>query len=432
MNNNRHPWTWIPSLYFVEGIPYVVVTSVALIMFKRLGLSDTECALYTSWLTLPWALKALWSPFVDIFKTKRWWIIAMQALIGVSLSSIAFALPTAFFFQLSLAFLWLIAFSSATHDIAADGFYMIALDEHQQALNVGVRSTFYRLALIFGEGLLLMLIGLLEVYTRKPVVAWSWGFGFVGIIFLVIALYHKFILPRLHADISIHKGKPTLRESLHQFVTTFITFLQKPQAVVAIVFMLLYRLPEALLVKITPLFLSEKVSLGGLGLTTSELGLVKGTVGVIGLMLGGIIGGIVVAKDGFKRWIWPMVLAMSLPNFFYVLLAYYQPDGLLWVNIAVGIEQFGYGFGFTLYMLFLLYFSQGASKTAHYALCTGFMALSMILPGLVSGWIADHLGYYNSFILIMFLMPITFVVTMLIKVPDNFGKKARDSESKHY
>lgn len=425
MSKSRHPWTWIPSLYFVEGIPYVVVTSVALIMFKRLGLSDTECALYTSWLTLPWVFKALWSPFVDIFKTKRWWIIAMQALIGVSLGSIAFALPTTFFFQLSLAFLWLIAFSSATHDIAADGFYMIALDEHQQALNVGVRSTFYRLALIFGEGLLLMLIGLLEVYTRRPVIAWSWGFGFVGIIFLCTALYHKIILPRLHADKSLSDGEVTVNKSLQQFVETFTTFLQKPQATVAIAFMLLYRLPEALLVKITPLFLSEKMSLGGLGLTTSELGLVKGTVGVIGLTLGGIIGGIVVARDGFKRWLWPMVMAMSLPNIFYILLAYYQPEGLLWVNIAVGIEQFGYGFGLTLYMLYLLFYSQGVSKTAHYALCTGFMALSMILPGAISGWITDHLGYYNSFILVMFLVPVTFIVSAMIKVPDDFGRKTK-------
>lgn len=428
MNKARHPWTWIPSLYFVEGIPYAVVNTVALIMFKRMGLSDTECAAYTSGLALPWMLKPLWSSFVDMFKTKRWWILTMQVSICVSLGSLAFTLPTSFFLQCSIAFLWVIAFSSATLDIAADGFYMIALDEHQQALNVGVRSTFYRLATIFTEGLLLMLIGLFEVYTRKAVVAWSWGFAFLGGIFFLCSLYHKIVLPRLEADHSVGKEEKNAREVFRQFMETFRSFLVKPQAFIAISFLLLYRLPEALLVKITPLFFSEKMSLGGLGLTTSEFGLVKGTVGVVGLTLGGILGGVVVARDGFKRWRWPMVMAMSLPNFFYILLAYFQPESLFWVNVSVGIEQFGYGFGFTLYMLYMLYFSQGESKTAHYALCTGFMALSMLLPGLVSGWISDNLGYYNSFIFIMFLVPISFVAAAMIAVPDDFGKKLVQSQ----
>lgn len=422
-NKRIHPWLWVPSLYFVEGIPYIIVTSIALIMYKRFGLSDTECAFYTAWLSSPWIFKPLWSPFVEIFKTKRWWIIAMQALIGVSLAAIAFTLPTSFFFQCTLAFFWLMAFSSATHDIAADGFYMLALDEHEQALNVGVRSTFYRLALIFGEGLLLILIGLLEVYTRKPVIAWSWGIAAVAVVFLLVMFYHHLVLPYPDHDRSFSDHDITLREGLRQFLDTFLSFLRKPQAVTAIVFLLLYRLPEALLIKITPLFLSERMSHGGLGLTTSELGIVKGTVGTIGLILGGIIGGIVVARDGFRRWMLPMVMAISLPNCLYILLAYYQPEGLLWINVCVAIEQFGYGFGFTLYMLFMLYFSQGISKTAHYALCTGFMALSMFLPGLAAGWIADTLGYYRSFILVMCLVPVTFIVTYRIKVPADFGRK---------
>ncbi len=419
----RHPWLWVPSLYFAEGIPYVIVTSVALIMFKRMGLSDTECAIYTSWIALPWAFKALWSPFVDIFRTKRWWIIAMQTIIGLSLAGVAFSLPTSFFLQWSMAFFWLMAFSSATHDIAADGFYMIALNEHQQALNVGVRSTFYRLAILFSEGLLLMLIGLLEVYTKRPPLAWSWGIATVSVLFLLVMLYHAWALPRPQADQSLSHDALSGREALRQFVDTFRTFLRKPQALTAIAFLLLYRLPEAFLAKITPLFFSERISEGGLGLTTSELGLVKGTVGVIGITVGGILGGIAVSRDGFRRWRWPMVLAISIPDIFYVLLAYYQPEPLIWVNLAYGIEQFGYGFGFTLYMLFMLYFSQGASKTAHYALCTGFMALSITLPGFLAGFISDHLGYYASFILITCLVPITFWTAHLIRVPDDFGKK---------
>ena len=419
-------WKWVPSLYFVEGIPYIIVGSVALILFKRMGLSDTACTAYTSWLALPWAIKPIWSPFIDIFKTKRWWIITMQAVIGIALGTIAFTLPTSFFLQAALALFFLIAFSSATHDIAADGFYMLAQDEQQQALNVGVRSTFYRLATIFSEGLLLMLIGLLEVYTRKSVVAWSWGLGAIGLLFFIIAAYHNWALPRVKEDQGTSSDNVSVREVMEQFLETFAAFFRKPHALIAMVFLLIYRLPEAILVKLTPLFLSERMSQGGLGLTTSEYGFVKGTVGVIGLTFGGIIGGILVSRDGFARWKWPMALSMSLPNIFYVLLAYYQPHNLLWINLAVGIEQFGYGFGFTLYMLYMLYFSQGALKTAHYAICTAFMALSMIIPGLFSGWIADHLGYYNSFILVMLLIPLSFFVCHLIRVPADFGQKAKE------
>ncbi len=426
MNRIYSTWKWVPSLYFVEGIPYIIVTSVALILFKRMGLSDTACAAYTSWLALPWAIKPIWSPFIDIFKTKRWWIIAMQAVIGISLGTIAFTLPTPFFLQATLALFFLIAFSSATHDIAADGFYMLAQDEQQQALNVGVRSTFYRLAMIFSEGLLLMLIGLLEVYTRKSVVAWSWGLGSIGLLFFLIAAYHSWALPRVSEDKGIPSAQRSVQEVVKQFIDTFVDFFNKPLSFIAITFLLTYRLPEALLVKLTPLFLAERMSQGGLGLTTSEYGFVKGTIGVIGLTLGGIIGSIVVSRDGFARWKWPMALAMSLPNIFYVLLAYYQPYDLRWVNLAVGIEQFGYGFGFTLYMLYMLYFSQGALKTAHYAICTAFMALSMIIPGFFSGWIADTLGYYNSFIFVILLIPLSFWVCHLIEVPADFGRKPQE------
>lgn len=424
--NQRPPWAWVPSLYFIQGIPYAVVNVVALLMYKRLGLSDTDCALYSSWLALPWALKPLWSPFIEIFKDNRWWIVTMQSIIAVALGSIAFTLPTSFFFQSTLALFFLIAFTSATHDIAADGYYMIALDEHQQALNVGVRSLFYRVGTIFGEGALLIIVGILEIYTRKPAVAWSWVFLALAVLFSLFMFYHRLVLPRQQAPLHTIEHR-AIKQVLQQIGETFISFIRKPQALTAIAFMLLYRLPEALLVKITPLFMNSNMSVGGLGLSTSEIGFVKGTVGVIGLIVGGIIGGIVVARDGFHRWRWPMVMSISLPNIFYVLLAYYQPESLLWINAAVGIEQFGYGFGFTLYMLFLLYYSQGSSKTAHYALCTGFMALSMIIPGMVAGWISDKLGYYQSFILVMLLVPLTFWIAAKIKVPKDFGRKQENT-----
>lgn len=418
----RNPWTWVPTLYFAEGLPYVVVMSIAAIMYKRLGLSNTDAALYTAWLYLPWVIKPFWSPIVDVFRSKRWWITMMQLIIGAGFAGVAFTLPMSGFLQWSLVFFYLMAFSSATHDIAADGFYMLALDEHEQSLFVGIRSTFYRIATVAGQGLLLMLVNVLEVYTRKPALAWSWIFYLTAGVFLLLWLYHFIVLPKPTEDADHETENFTFVELFH----TFITFFQKPQALVAITFLLLFRLPEALITKICPLFLIDKISKGGLGMTTGEVGWAQGTIGVIGLTLGGILGGIVVSEGGFKKWLWPMVLAITLPDCVYLFLAYFQPEDMLWVNLAIGTEQFGYGFGFTAYMLFMLYFSQGESKTSHYAFCTGFMALSMMLPGMVAGWLADTLGYYNFFILVCCLLPLTFLAAYIIKVPAEFGIKKEE------
>lgn len=417
----KSPWSWIPTLYFAEGIPNTVVMVIAVVMYKRLGLDNESIALYTSWLYLPWVIKPFWSPIVDMFRTKRWWVLWMQFFIGASMAGVAFTLPVATGIQWSLAFFWLMAFSSATHDIAADGFYMLQLSPHEQALFVGIRSTFYRVANIAGQGLLIMLAGLLETYTGVPVRAWAITFFIAAAVFLFLCLYHTFFLPRPTADID--EGKLTARQRLSIFGGTFATFFRKPQVLVAIAFMLLYRFPEALLTKISPLFLLDKPDVGGLGLATSEIGLVQGTVGVIGLTLGGILGGIAVARDGFGKWLWPMVMSISLPNVAYILLAYYQPNNLPIVATCVFVEQFGYGFGFTAYMLYLIHFSQGQFKTAHYAFCTGFMALSMMLPGMAAGWLQELVGYLNFFIIVMALVPLTFLVSAFIRVEPEYGKK---------
>ena len=414
----RHPMGWIPSLYFAEGVPYVIVMSIAVVMYKRLGLTNTDIALYTSWLYLPWVIKPFWSPVVDILKTKRWWILAMQIFIGAALAGVAFTLPTTSFVQWTLCFFWLMAFSSATHDIAADGFYMLELNQHEQALYVGVRSTCYRIATIAGQGLLTILAGSLETYFRAPVKAWVVTFWIAALLFVGLYLYHYFFLPNPEGAV-----KDKVRYDASEFFRTFTSFFTKPGIVTALAFMLLFRFPEALLTKICPLFLLDKVSEGGMALTTSELGLVQGTVGVIGLLLGGILGGIAIAHGGFRKWIWPMVFSISLPNAVYIYLAYFQPDSLPIVNVCVFIEQMGYGFGFTAYMLFLIYFSQGPSKTAHYAFCTGFMALSMMLPGMFAGWLQESVGYLNFFIIVLSLVPLTFIVSGLIKVDPEFGKK---------
>lgn len=415
------PWAWIPTLYFAQGLPYVAVMTISVIMYKRLGISNADLAFYTGWLSLPWVIKPLWSPFIDLIKSKRWWITTMQLLIGAGLAGIAFTVPTSYFFQLTLAVFWLLAFSSATHDIAADGFYMLGLSSHEQALFVGIRSTFYRIATIAGQGLLIMLAGRLETSTQNIPFAWSITFMVLSGVFVALWGYHKFVLPRPHSDASAHQVSTSTL--MHEFWATFVSFFRKEQAGIAILFMLLYRLPEAQLAKMSIPFLIDPIEQGGLGLTTEQIGWVQGTVGIIGLTLGGILGGIAVSHGGLKRWLWPMVWAISLPDIVYVYLSYVQPESLLLVNTCVFIEQFGYGFGFTAYMLYLIYFANGEHKTAHYAICTAFMALGMMIPGMVAGWLQETMGYQHFFIWIMACTMATFGVTALLKIDPNFGKK---------
>jgi PAT family beta-lactamase induction signal transducer AmpG len=415
------PWAWIPTLYFAQGLPYVAVMTISVIMYKRLGISNAELAFYTGWLNLPWVIKPLWSPFIDLIKTKRWWITAMQLLIGAGLAGIAFTIPTDYFFQLTLAVFWLLAFSSATHDIAADGFYMLGLSSHEQALFVGIRSTFYRIATIAGQGLLIMLAGHLETTTGNIPFAWSITFMVLAGLFLALWGWHKFILP--HPDSDKAACQVSASTLMHEFWATFVSFFRKEQAGIAILFMLLYRLPEAQLAKMSIPFLIDPVAEGGMGLTTEQIGFVQGTVGIIGLTLGGILGGIAVSRHGLKRWLWPMVWAISLPDLVYVYLSYMQPSSLLLVNTCVFIEQFGYGFGFTAYMLYLIYFANGEHKTAHYAICTAFMALGMMIPGMAAGWLQEVMGYQMFFIWIMICTLATFGVTALLKIDPQFGKK---------
>lgn len=611
------PWSWIPTLYFAQGLPYVAVMTISVIMYKRLGISNTDIALYTGWLYLPWVIKPLWSPFVDIIKTKRWWTLTMQWILALALAGIAFSIPTSFFFQLTLAVFWIVGFTSATHDIAADGFYMHALTEHEQSLYVGIRSTFYRIATIAGQGLLVIIAGLIETGTglepalltveaspsysntltlptfdgvatdgekeahfvftsaeiqagvtpsvndsadvkaqiaglEKAVKEWnianrfvapdevkgdnkvaqkakeesaftSWvrnHFGekrevttdatdnvvVVGVrlskqpapdetkvlnmtfkdgdqsirleqnslssrleftadnwdkpayllfridhklkettsatfagasgnipfawmvvfivlsgFFFIVSIYHNWVLPRPASD---RPAKDAQAGSImKEFFETFKTFFTKRQAAVAILFMLLYRLPEAQLVKLINPFLLDPIDKGGLGLTTGEVGVVYGTVGIIGLTLGGIIGGICAARGGLKKWLWPMAWSMSLTCLTFIYLSYAQDHSLLTVNICVFIEQFGYGFGFTAYMLYLIYFSEGEHKTAHYAICTGFMALGMMLPGMAAGWLQETIGYRHFFVWTIVCCAATIAVCAFIKIDPNFGRK---------
>jgi PAT family beta-lactamase induction signal transducer AmpG len=418
--NNRNPWAWVPSLYFAEGLPNVMVATVSVIMYKKFGISNTDIALYTSWLYLPWVIKPLWSPFVDIFKTKRFWAVTMQLFIGAALAGIALTIPAPNFFQYTIAVFWLMAFSSATHDIAADGFYLLGLDESNQAAFVGIRSMFYRIAMITGQGALVVLAGTLEPKLGIQH-AWSITFYVIAAFFLVLFLYHRFILPYPASDRSTRKDRS--KGIFPEFIQTFVLFFKRKDILVILLFLLFYRFAEAQLVKLVSPFLLDVREKGGLGLSTSEVGIVYGTVGIIALTIGGLLGGYIISKNGFRRWLWPMVIIMHTPDLMFVYLSQFQPINLLLINIAVALEQFGYGFGFTAYTMYMIYVSQGEHKTAHYAICTGIMALGLMLPGMISGKIQETIGYQHFFLWVMLSTIPGFIVAALVKIDPEFGKK---------
>lgn len=423
-NKKRNPWSWIPTLYIAEGLPNVVVMTVAVVMYMQLGMTDTEIALYTGWLGLPWVIKPLWSPFVDLYKTKRWWVLAMQLLLGSSLAGVAFLLNAPFWFQGTMSFFFLMAFASATHDIAADGYYMMELDDHDQVWFVGIRNTFYRAAVIFGNGILIPVAGFMqEAFDNETAYTWSLVFYGLAGLFIAIWLYHSKVMPHADAD---RPHDTNAREILVGVTTAFKSFFQKLpplQMIAPMLFLLFYRFPEALMLKMSVTFLMRPNEEGGLGLSLQEFGLVSGTVGMIGLTLGGIMGGILAGRDGFKKWLWPMVCAITLPDIVYVYLSYSMTSNLFVVSTCLFIEQFGYGIGFTALTLYMLYFSKGAFQTSHYAFCTAISYLGLMLPGMVSGYMKDALGYRLFFVVVTALCIITFLVASLIKVDKDFGKK---------
>lgn len=402
-------WKWVPSLYFAEGLPYVAVMTISVIMYKNLGLNNTQIAFYTSWLYLPWTLKFLWSPFVDILKSKRWWIVGMQWLIGIALAGVALTLPGPKWLQGSMVFFWLMAFSSATHDIAADGFYMHGLESKQQQAFIGVRNTFYRIAMICGQGILVMLAGHWEGWKDNPLgmdaipFAWMLCFLLMAIIFIVLAVYHSIVLPRPASD--AHVAKKEASVILQELADTFRSFIRKPHIVSAIAFMLLYRFAEAQLVKLSSPFLLDTIEAGGLAMSTASVGFAYGTLGVVALLIGGILGGIVISRIGLHKSMLPMAIALCLPNLVYLFMALTQVQNQACIYACIALEQLGYGYGFTAYTAYLLHFCQGEHKTSHYAFCTAFMALGMMIPGLFAGklqslfdgWFSGIMSGYTAF-----------------------------------
>lgn len=410
--NKTNPWLWIPTLYFAEGIPYFIVNVLSVTMFKRLGMPNAELAMYTSLLYLPWVIKPIWSPFVDVIRSKRWWVLAMQVLMTAGFAALTLS-ASPDLFGLSLVIFYVVAFASATHDIAADGFYMIALDKKDQSLFVGIRSTFYRIASVFGQGVLVVIAGVLEQRYADIPKAWSMTLLISSVIFAALTLWHFFAVPKAEDD--GNSEKKTASHILKEFARAWVSFFRKDGVWLAMIFMLLYRLPEAFSVKMLTPFMLDPVADGGLALSTTDSGLVYGTVGVIALTIGGILGGMFAAKFGLRKSLWPMSLSLALPCAVYLYMAVAQPAQLWVIYLCVAFDQFGYGFGFTAYMLYMMHFSEGEFKTSHYAICTAFMALSMMIPGLFAGMIQEALGYVGFFIVVMICCLATVFVTFFAR-----------------
>jgi MFS transporter, PAT family, beta-lactamase induction signal transducer AmpG len=423
MKAEKNPWLWIPLLNFASGFPYAIIISVSVIMYKNLGISNEDIGIYTSLLYLPWVIKPLWSPFIDLHSTKRKWFLSMQLLISIAFLIVGFSIPLNHFFILSLAIFWVAAFASASNDVATDGFYLLSLSKDQQSFFLGIRSTFYRLSMLTGNGLIVIIGGYLETEFGDKSKAWSYTMIIVGLLMATITLYNLFTTP-----ISEKETSDDSTEQRKDFATVFTSFFKKKQIGLVLGFILLFRLGESQLMKMLTPFLIDGKKVGGMGLTTEDVGIIYGTFGVIALLIGGTLGGIAISKQGLGKWMLPMILIMHLPIVGFILLAHFHPENTIYIYLVVIVEQFGYGFGFAAFMMYLIYVAEGESKTSHYALATGFMALGMMLPGMVSGYIQEYLGYANFFIWVLLATIPGIIISRFLEFPAEFGKK---SESKH-
>ncbi|MDW8853099.1 MFS transporter [Flavobacterium sp. MMLR14_040] len=421
MKTDKSPWFWIPLLNFASGLPYAVIISVSVIMYKNLGISNEDIGVYTSLLYLPWVIKPLWSPFIELNGTKRKWFLSMQLLISIAFLLVGFTVPSNGFFIMTLAIFWVAAFASASNDIASDGFYLLVLPKEQQSFFLGIRSTFYRLSLLAGNGLIVLFAGYLEHKYGDNTKAWSYTMIAVGLLMTVITVYNFVFTPRNEIN-SVENNK----DHHQNFATIFVSFFKKKQIGIVLAFILLFRLGESQLLKMLSPFLLDTKDLGGMALDTEAVGIIYGTFGVGALTLGGILGGIAISKQGLTKWMFPMFLAMHIPIIGFILLAYFHPASIHYIYAVVILEQFGYGFGFTGFMMFLIHVAEGESKTAHYALATGFMALGMMLPGMLSGYIQQYLGYQHFFIWVLLATIPGLILSRFLIFPKDFGKKSEE------
>ncbi|KAF2341574.1 MFS transporter [Flavobacterium tistrianum] len=422
MKTDNKPWFWIPLLNFASGLPYAIIISVSVIMYKNLGISNEDIGVYTSLLYLPWVVKPLWSPLIELIGTKRKWFLLMQLIISISFLLVGFVIPTNGFFIMSLAIFWVAAFASASNDIATDGFYLLVLPEDKQSFFIGIRSTFYRLSMLAGNGLVVLFAGYLEHKFGDNTKAWSYTMICVGLLMTFITAYNFIFTPKNEINV-VESNKETSHQN---FGTIFISFFKKKQIGLILAFVLVFRLGESQLLKMLSPFLLDSKELGGMGLDTEAVGIIYGTFGVAALTLGGILGGIAISRHGLTKWMFPMFLAMHLPIIGFILLAFFHPTSIYYIYIVVILEQFGYGFGFTAFMMYLIHVAEGESKTAHYALATGFMAMGMMLPGMLSGYIQQYLGYGNFFIWVLIATIPGLILSRFLTFPKDFGKKSEE------
>mgnify|MGYP003473177352 FL=1 len=435
MKTYNKPWYWIPVLNFASGLPYAIIISVSVIMYKNLGINIVVIGLYTILISLPWVIKPLWSPFIDLYSTKRKWFLSMQLLISLAFLIVGLTIPLSNFFVISLAIFWVAAFASASNDVASDGFYMLALEKEQQSFFLGIRSTFYRLSMLTGNGLIVVIAGYLEQEYGDKQKAWSYTMIVVGLIMTVITIYNYFTTPKIEvetAETKITETNSAVSKTEwvpnKSFAAVFASFFQKKQIGIALAFILLFRLGESQLLKMLTPFLIDPITAGGMGLTTQDVGVIYGTFGVLALTVGGILGGIVISRDGLGKWMLPMILAMHLPIIGFILLSHFHPSSVYYVYVTVIAEQFGYGFGFAAFMMYLIYLADGESKTSHYSIATGFMALGMMVPGMLSGYIQEYLGYGNFFIWVFIATIPGLILSRFLIFPTDFGKKTEQEK----
>jgi PAT family beta-lactamase induction signal transducer AmpG len=396
-NKMRNPALWVPTVYFAMGLPFVAIAQASAIMYKNMEISDTQIALWTSLIMLPWTLKPLWSPVLEMFKTKKHFVVATQLVTGVTFALVALSLPLNDFFTYSIALLAIIAFSGSTHDIATDGVYLSVLSPKLQAKYIGWQGAAYNIAKIVSAGGFVYLAGELEK-TVGIKYAWMTVMGTYGAVMFVLGLYHIKMLPSGGAASEVKSFK----EGMDTLVDVIRTFFQKKFIVWYIIFIILYRFAEGFAIKIAPLFFKAAQADGGLGMTTSEIGLVYGTFGAAAFVLGSLLGGYYISVKGLKRILFRLALVFNIPFAVYTYLAINQPDSIYIISIAVVLEYFGYGFGFVGLMLFMMQqIAPGKYKMAHYAFATGIMNLGFMLPSALSGYLSDWLGYKIFFIWVL-------------------------------
>jgi MFS transporter, PAT family, beta-lactamase induction signal transducer AmpG len=409
MKQKKHPISWIPTVYFAMGLPFVALAQASSLMFKNLGISDTQITLWTSLIMIPWTFKPLWSPILEMFKTKKQFVVATQLITGFSFALVAFSLNLPDFFAYAIAFMAIIAFSGATHDIATVGVYLNELSPEDQAKYVGWQGAFYNLAKVLSGGALVYMAGELEK-SLGVTTAWTIVMGIYGVIMLLLGLYHIKNLPEGRSNANVQ----SFREGMDTLKDVAITFFQKKGIVLALAFVVFYRFAEGFAIKIAPLFFKASITDGGLGLSTSQIGMIYGVFGSAAFVLGSILAGHYTSKKGLKKTLMVLCAAFNIPFIMYFLLSHYQPENIYIVASAIAFEYFGYGFGFVGLILYIMQqIAPGKYKTAHYAFADGIMALGFMIPSMLSGYFSDLLGYKMFFVLVMLATIPSFLVSML-------------------